>query len=173
MNRRPATLAGLAATLAALILAPSAIGGPAPDTGPAAKAKHYAKLCGATAKHRHDTAGCVRAMKKLATGKRSSPRSACAGLSRRRIEGNRAPSAFGRCVKAGTKLLKERKAAARDAADLADEQAAERVEDASGGRAEGEDDDPLADAWLDGGVDLDRDDVLDVLDPQIGVPALP
>jgi hypothetical protein len=172
MNRRPATLAGLAAMLA-LILAPSAVAGDPPDTGPGAKAKHYAKLCGATARHRHDTAGCVRAMKKLATGKRSSPRSACAGLSRRRIAGRRGPSAFGRCVKAGAKLVKERKAAARDAADRADEQAAERVEDAGSEQADGEDDDPLIDAWLDGGVDLDRDDVLDVIDPQIDVPGLP
>jgi hypothetical protein len=163
--------------LVALLLAAPALAADAPAPGPAsskAKAKQYARLCGSDAKHRRGAAECIAAMRKLASGKRSSPRQACAGLSRKRVvNGKRVPSAFARCVRAGAKLMKERKAAAREAAAVADEQAKQGAEDGSLPAAGGEPDDPPPGLWLDDGSDPGGDDAVDLLDPLIDAPDLP
>jgi len=152
--------------LAAMIFAvPSiAAAGTAGQVSPA-KTKQYAKYCGSQGtRGRADK--CIKAMRKLATGKSSSPRSACAGLSHKRAKG-KPRSVYARCVRAGSRLVKERKKA--DAGAIAGEQADERAEDGSGDddsadSGDGEDDAPPSDKWLPGG-DNDRDDSADPTEP--------
>jgi hypothetical protein len=75
-----------------------------------AKERAYGKHCGAKRKKRaSQRARCIEAMSKLATGKSSSPQSACRGLSRKKAGGER-KSAYALCVSAGAKVLKSKRA---------------------------------------------------------------
>lgn len=163
MSHRQARLAGLAAMLAALTFAPQAIaaGSPGQGQGANAKAKQYAKQCRSKAKRARGTARCVKALNKLATGKSSSPRSACAGLSRKRAKGERR-SAFARCVTAGSKLVKERKKAGRKGVVGDEEELADGYDDDSSDLEDDEDDGPPPGVTLEDGYDD-----LDAVDPAI------
>lgn len=163
MTHTLARLAGLAAMVAALTLAPPSIAASSPGPGTTAKAKQYAKDCGPKAKRGRGADACIKAMNKLATGKSSSPRSACARVSRKRAKG-KGKSAFARCVTAGSKVMKERKSAVRKAAGATDEQ----TDDGDAGDAvtdpdDNEADEPLAEVVLDVslGDDLDVADLIE------------
>ena len=90
---------------------------PGPKAGLPAKAKAYGRHCKGQSRKRSDAAPdtkgtpfsqCVTAMAKLATGKRSSPRTACKELSKKHEEGEKG-TPFSRCVSQGAKLLREQK----------------------------------------------------------------
>ena len=172
MSHTPARLAGLAAMLAALILAPPAIAGAAANHGASAKAGQSAKQCKSKAKRAR--AACA---KKVAKAKRASTRAGCAGLSRKRTSGQR-NSAYARCVKAGTKVVSPTKQAALDAAKLAELDAADLADELAAERADGDSADPdddradaaLSDRWADGGGDDDGDTNFDVIDPALDGP---
>ena len=91
---------------------------PGPRAGLPAKAKAYGRFCKGQSKKHSDAAEgtkgtpfsqCVTAMAKLATGKTSSPRSACKALSKKHEDGERG-TPFSRCVAGGAKLLRQQKA---------------------------------------------------------------
>jgi hypothetical protein len=165
MSHTSARFAWIAAIVAALIFAVPAIAAAA-GAGSPVKAKQYAKYCGSQGKGgRVDK--CIKAMRKLATGKSSSPRTACAGLSRKRPRG-KPRSVYSRCVRAGSRLVKGRRKA--DAGAIAEERAGENadegsVDDDSANSEDGEDDAPPSDKWLPGTVDDDRDERDDPTDP--------
>ncbi len=101
---------GLAAILAALVFAPSAVAATPSKMPTSAKAKEraYGKHCGPKTTAASGAASrvkCIDAMAKLASGASSSPRKACRELSRKRAKGKRR-SPFARCVVEGAKLLK-------------------------------------------------------------------
>lgn len=177
MNQTSARLAGIVAMLAALLFAaPSFAAAGTAGHGSPTKAEQYAKYCGSQGKRgRGDK--CAKAMRKLATGKRSSPRSACAGVSRKRAKG-KPTSAFARCVKAGSRFLKDRERKKADAADIAAEQGEERADEGGGdedsaGPGEAEADDPLSDKWSAGAADDDLDEGPDPIDPVDDAPDTP
>ena len=158
MSHMPARLAGLAAMVAALMLAPPAVAGGVPTHALKARTKQHAKHC--ASKTKRGRAACAKAAKKVATVK-SSP---CTGLSRKRAAG-KPTSAFARC------MIRERKKAGQDPA--ADNQASD------GGSADSSDpadeiDDPLADDSLaDNPFDVAADDPIDAIDLGLDAPDLP
>jgi hypothetical protein len=169
MSHTSARLAGIAAMLAALTFAaPPIVAAGAAGRASRPKVELYAKYCGSQGKHgRGDK--CIKAMRKLATGQLSSPRTACAGVSRKRARG-KPSSAFTRCVRAGSRLLKVRNRKKADAGDLAAEQAQESAGEGSGaedgadpGDAEG--DNSPSDKWVAGGADDELDASADPVDP--------
>lgn len=126
---------GLAAILAVLVCAPSAVAATPSKMPTSAKAKEraYGKHCGQKSSSVSGAASrvkCIDAMAKLASGASSSPRKACRELSRKRAKGKRR-SPFARCVTEGAKLLKS---ADRPSSG-----------DNSGSGDEGDSDDPSAD----------------------------
>jgi hypothetical protein len=101
---------GLAAILAALVFAPSAMAAAPAKMPTSAKAKEraYGKHCGpktTVATGAASRVKCIDAMAKLDSGASTSPRKACRDLSRKRAKGKRR-SPFSRCVAEGAKLLK-------------------------------------------------------------------
>src|SRR5215218_7376935 len=105
-------VAGLIALLAVLVFTPGASAAAPVKASGSAKAKEraYGKHCGAKRKKRaSQRAKCIEAMSRLATGKSSSPQSACRGLSRKKAGGER-KSAYALCVSAGAKVLKSKRA---------------------------------------------------------------
>jgi hypothetical protein len=171
MSHTSARFAGIAAIVAALIFAlPAIAAAGTAGHGSPIKAKQYAKYCGSQGK-RGRVDKCIKAMRKLATGKSSSPRSACAGLSRKRAR-RKPTSLYSRCVRAGSRLVKERKKA--HAGALADERADESADDGSvGDDSADEDDAPPSDKWLPDAVDDDRDESDDPTDPVDDAPDTP
>ncbi|HVF78317.1 MAG TPA: hypothetical protein VNA28_08460 [Solirubrobacteraceae bacterium] len=125
MSQHRSRIVGLLALLAALVLAPTALAAaPTQSQAGAGKAKEraYGKHCGAARKasvRSGERAKCVDALDKLATGRSSSPRKACRALSRKRGKGLRT-SAYARCVKAGTKLMKSKRRGSGGGAEGAD-----------------------------------------------------
>lgn len=108
-------LAGLAAIIAALVLAPAAFAAGPSHGGAGTKGKEraYAKHCGANAKHSNRArtrTKCLVAMTRLAEGSTASPRTACRGLSHKRVRGEHG-SPFARCVREGAKLLEAKQRA--------------------------------------------------------------
>ncbi len=101
---------GLAAILAALVFAPTAVAATPSKMPTSAKGKEraYGKHCGQKTTSATGAASrvkCIDAMAKLAGGASSSPRKACRELSRKRAKGKRR-SPFAHCVVEGAKLLK-------------------------------------------------------------------
>jgi len=116
---------GLAAILAALVFAPSAVAAAPSKMPTSAKAKEraYGKHCGQKSASVSGTAArvkCIDAMAKLASGASSSPRKACRELSRKRAKGKRR-SPFARCVVEGAKVLKNIDRAGGDNSASADD----------------------------------------------------
>jgi hypothetical protein len=85
---------------------------PGPNAGLPATAKAYGRYCQNQSKvHVAGQKGtpfsqCVTAMAKLATGKSSSPTTACSAMSKKHVAGEKG-TPFSRCVAAGAKLLKD------------------------------------------------------------------
>jgi hypothetical protein len=104
---------GLIALLALLVLAPGASAAAPAKASKSANAKEraYGKHCGSKRK-KHSRAGqrakCLDAMSRLATGRSTSPESACRALSHKKAGGER-KSAYAVCVSAGAKLLKSKR----------------------------------------------------------------
>jgi hypothetical protein len=129
MLHRRYRVVGLAAILAALVFAPSALAAAPSKMPTTAKAKEraYGKHCGqktTVASGAASRVKCIDAMARLASGASSSPRKACRELSRKRAKGKR-KSPFARCVVEGAKLLKgtdrANSGAAADSSDTSDD----------------------------------------------------
>jgi hypothetical protein len=144
---------GLAAILAALVFAPSAVAAAPSKMPTSAKAKEraYGKHCGRKTTIASGAASrvkCIDAMAKLASGASSSPRKACRELSRKRSKGKR-KSPFARCVTEGAKLLKT-------------------TTDRAGGNSAGSQDDPSDDPSADDDGDGPSTDDSDMPDDSSG-----
>jgi hypothetical protein len=91
---------------------PTAETPPGPSASADTKAKAYGKHCqGQSKKHVAGQKGtpfsqCVTAMAKLATGRTSSPTTACGAMSRKHVAGEKG-TPYSRCVAAGAKLLRD------------------------------------------------------------------
>jgi hypothetical protein len=85
---------------------------PGPTASLPAKAKAYGRYCkDQSKKHVAGQKGtpfsqCVTAMAKLATGRTSSPMTACGAMSRKHVAGEKG-TPYSRCVAAGAKLLRD------------------------------------------------------------------
>jgi hypothetical protein len=161
MSHTPARLAGLAAMLAALVLAPPAIAGRVPGLALKAKTKQHATRCASKAKRGHGASACKKAKKKLAT----TPSSACTGVSRKRVKGKRT-SSYVRCVTAARKKAGQEPIVDKQADD------APGVDSLDPGESETDhpdDDMPLADGPLDGS----SDDLADATDGTPDAPEIP
>lgn len=164
LHHRPrvATLFALLAVLVFVVTPGGAAAAPSKVPGAAkAKERAYGKHCGA--KHKGavrsgQRAKCLDAMAKLATGRSSSPRKACAALSRKKVRGER-KSAFARCVSAGVKLLKFRGTTDGDDATGADDAGHDpNSEDPDAGDGAGRGDDLELGLGLDDGATAPDDD---------------
>ena len=91
---------------------------PGPNASLPAKAKAYGKLCQGTSKKRSDAAAgtkgtpfsqCVTGMAKAATGKASTAKAACKGVSKTHAKGQH-KTAYAICVTGAAKLLRQQHA---------------------------------------------------------------
>jgi hypothetical protein len=158
MSHTPARLAGLAALLAALILAPPAIAGGVPGNALKAKTKQHAKHCAAKVKR---ASACTKAKKKLAKSKSS----ACTGVSRKRVKGKRT-SAYVRCVTAQRKKAGQHPTADKQADD------GDGVDSLDPGESETENTDEDA-PFTDGPLDGASDDLPGAADGALDAPEFP
>jgi hypothetical protein len=165
MHHHLPRVAGLVAILAALLLAPAAQAASTSKSSRAsAKERAYGKHCGPKSKQSRrakSRAKCLDAMAKLANGSATSPRTACRGLSRKKVKGER-KSAFARCVSEGARVLQAARRADHAADDAGDDEAddpgldeADPADDADPSLDEGDADDldPLADDSAAGDAD--------------------